>query len=89
LAEYSVLKECHFLISKILWKGIREDNQVVDQNHQGKGFGDRLLAQALRDCYEAGQIFAFVAVLIDCLVLEIVPQAMGLSRTPVNPIDSF
>jgi hypothetical protein len=25
------------------------------------------LAQALRDCYEAGDTFAFVAVILDCL----------------------
>jgi GNAT superfamily N-acetyltransferase len=32
-----------------------------------QGLGGRLLAQALRDCYEAGQTFAFVAVLLDCI----------------------
>jgi hypothetical protein len=26
-----------------------------------------LLAQALRDCHEAGQVFAFVAVILDCV----------------------
>lgn len=26
-----------------------------------------LLAQALRDCHDAGQTFAFVAVLLDCI----------------------
>jgi GNAT superfamily N-acetyltransferase len=35
--------------------------------HQGQKLGDLLLAQALRDCYEAGQTFAFVAVIIDCV----------------------
>jgi GNAT superfamily N-acetyltransferase len=39
----------------------------VSSAHQGKGLGGRLLAQALRDCYEAGQTFAFVAVLLDCI----------------------
>jgi GNAT superfamily N-acetyltransferase len=39
----------------------------VSQTHQGRGLGDRLVAQALRDCYDAGQIFAFVAVLLDCV----------------------
>ncbi|MBM4091207.1 MAG: GNAT family N-acetyltransferase [Planctomycetes bacterium] len=38
----------------------------VDQTHQGRGLGDRLLAQALRDCHDAGRTFAFVAVLLDC-----------------------
>lgn len=39
----------------------------VDQKFQGQGLGDRLLAQALRDCHAAGQTFAFVAVILDCL----------------------
>jgi GNAT superfamily N-acetyltransferase len=33
---------------------------------QGQGLGRLLLAQALRDSYEAGQTFAFVAVILDC-----------------------
>ena len=39
----------------------------VSQKFQGQGLGDRLLARALRDCHTAGQTFAFVAVIIDCL----------------------
>jgi GNAT superfamily N-acetyltransferase len=39
----------------------------VDRKSQGQGLGDRLLAQALRDCHLAGQTFAFVAVILDCL----------------------
>lgn len=39
----------------------------VSSAHQGQGLGRRLLAQALRDCYEAGKTFAFVAVVIDCI----------------------
>ncbi len=39
----------------------------VDANHQGKGLGARLLAQALNDCYQAGQTFAFIAVILDCI----------------------
>ena len=39
----------------------------VDARYQGKGLGGLLLAQALRDCYEAGQTFAFVAVILDCV----------------------
>ena len=34
---------------------------------QGQKLGDLLLAKALRDCYEAGQTFAFVAVILDCV----------------------
>ncbi len=39
----------------------------VSTAHQGQGLGRRLLAQALRDCYEAGKTFAFVAVILDCI----------------------
>jgi GNAT superfamily N-acetyltransferase len=39
----------------------------VSSAHQGQGLGGLLLAQALRDCYEAGKTFAFVAVVLDCL----------------------
>ena len=39
----------------------------VAMEYQGQGLGSRLLAQALRDCWEAGKTFAFVAVLLDCL----------------------
>ncbi|HLA85434.1 MAG TPA: GNAT family N-acetyltransferase [Thermoguttaceae bacterium] len=39
----------------------------VDTSHQGEGLGKLLLAQSLRDCWEAGKTFAFVAVVLDCL----------------------
>ncbi len=39
----------------------------VDQRHQGRKLGDLLFAQALRDCYDAGQTFAFIAVILDCV----------------------
>jgi GNAT superfamily N-acetyltransferase len=39
----------------------------VSTAHQGRGLGRLLLARALRDCYEAGQTFAFIAVILDCL----------------------
>jgi GNAT superfamily N-acetyltransferase len=35
--------------------------------YQGQGLGRLLLAQALRDCHEAGKTFAFIAVLLDCI----------------------
>jgi GNAT superfamily N-acetyltransferase len=41
----------------------------VDQRYQGQGFGQRLLAQALADCYRTGEIMPFVAVLLDCASL--------------------
>jgi GNAT superfamily N-acetyltransferase len=39
----------------------------VDLRLRGQGLGDRLLAQALLDCHTAGQTFAFIAVILDCL----------------------
>jgi GNAT superfamily N-acetyltransferase len=39
----------------------------VSTAHQRQGLGRRLLASALRDCYFAGQTFAFIAVILDCI----------------------
>jgi GNAT superfamily N-acetyltransferase len=39
----------------------------VSSAHQGRGLGRLLLAQALRDCFEAGKTFAFIAIILDCL----------------------
>lgn len=39
----------------------------VDQQFQHQRIGQRLLAQALRDCHETGQTFAFIAVILDCI----------------------
>ena len=39
----------------------------VGASYQGRGFGQLLLAQALRDCHEAGKTFAFVTVILDCI----------------------
>jgi GNAT superfamily N-acetyltransferase len=47
-------------VAILAWLGVNTD-------HQGRGLGRLLLAQALRDCYEAGQTFAFIAVILDCL----------------------
>jgi GNAT superfamily N-acetyltransferase len=47
-------------VTILAWLGVPADRH-------GQGLGARLLAQALRDCYEAGQTFAFVAVILDCI----------------------
>jgi GNAT superfamily N-acetyltransferase len=47
-------------VAVIAWLGVAADRQ-------GQGSGRSLLAQALRDCYEAGQTFAFIAVILDCI----------------------
>jgi len=39
----------------------------VSGEHQGQGLGRLLLAQALRDCHDAGKTFAFIAVILDCI----------------------
>jgi GNAT superfamily N-acetyltransferase len=47
-------------VAVLAWLGVGESDQ-------GQGVGTRLLAQALRDCYEAGKTFAFIAVILDCV----------------------
>jgi GNAT superfamily N-acetyltransferase len=47
-------------VAVLAWLGVSND-------YQGQGIGRVLLAQALRDCYEAGETFAFVAVILDCI----------------------
>jgi GNAT superfamily N-acetyltransferase len=47
-------------VAIVAWLGI-------DRRHQGRQLGDRLFAQALRDCCLAGETFAFVAVVLDCV----------------------
>jgi GNAT superfamily N-acetyltransferase len=47
-------------VAVLAWFGVSVD-------HQGRGLGRLLLAQALRDCHEAGNTFAFIAVILDCL----------------------
>lgn len=39
----------------------------VGVSHQGQGLAKRLVAQALADCHNAGQTFAFVGVILDCV----------------------
>ena len=47
-------------VAVLAWLGVATD-------HHDRGLGRALLARSLRDCYEAGQTFAFVAVVIDCI----------------------
>jgi ribosomal protein S18 acetylase RimI-like enzyme len=44
----------------LAWLGVREADQ-------GQGHGRRLLALALKDSYDAGQTFPFIAVILDCI----------------------
>ena len=47
-------------VAVLAWLGVRADRR-------GQGLGRFLLAQALRDCYDAGKTFAFIAVILDCV----------------------
>lgn len=47
-------------VAVIAWLG-------VASVRQGHGIEKLLLAQALNDCYLAGQTFAFIAVIVDCI----------------------
>jgi GNAT superfamily N-acetyltransferase len=47
-------------VAVLAWLGVSKDQQ-------SQGFGRLILAQALRDCCEAGKKFAFVAVILDCI----------------------
>lgn len=47
-------------VAVLAWLGVAADRQ-------GQNLGRSLLAQALRDCHTAGQTFAFIAVVLDCI----------------------
>ena len=47
-------------VALLAWLGVSE-------TYQKQGLGRILFAQSLRDCYEAGGTFPFVAVILDCL----------------------
>lgn len=63
----------------------------VDRQHQGRQLGDRLLAQALRDCYFAGETFAFIAVILDCVDVRAKTfyQRWDFRELPGNPYRLF
>lgn len=63
----------------------------VSQSHQGQKLGDLLFAQALRDCYNAGQTFAFVAVILDCVneKAKTFYQRWDFAELPGNPYRLF
>jgi len=47
-------------VAVLAWLGVAADRH-------GQGLGRSLLAHALRDCYDAGQTFSFIAVILDCV----------------------
>jgi hypothetical protein len=63
----------------------------VSTVHHGHKLGDLLLARALRDCHEAGQTFAFVAVILDCVddQSKTFYQRWDFAELPGNPYRLF
>lgn len=63
----------------------------VNVAHQGQKLGDLLFAQALRNCYEASQAFAFVAVILDCVDdrAKMFYQRWDFAELPGNPYRLF
>ncbi|QDV44518.1 Acetyltransferase (GNAT) family protein [Stieleria neptunia] len=47
-------------VAVLAWLGIAS-------SFQGRGIGKRLLATALKDCFDASETFAFIAVILDCV----------------------
>jgi GNAT superfamily N-acetyltransferase len=47
-------------VAVLAWLGVHQESQ-------GRGLGRLLLARALRECHDAGQTFAFIAVALDCI----------------------
>jgi GNAT superfamily N-acetyltransferase len=64
---------------------------AVQKEFQGRGFGRLLLAQPLRDCYDAGRTFAFIAVVIDCIddVARAFYQRFDFQELPGHPYRLF
>jgi GNAT superfamily N-acetyltransferase len=63
----------------------------VDQRYHRQGIGTRLLAQALTDCHAAGETFAFVAVILDCVdeVAKAFYQRWDFREMPGRPMRLF
>ena len=63
----------------------------VSTAQQGQKLGDLLLAQALRDCHGAGQTFAFVAIILDCVDdrAKAFYQRWDFAELPGNPYRLF
>ena len=71
-------------VAVLAWLGVASDRQ-------GQGLGKSLLAQSLRDCHEAGQTFAFVAVILDCLdeASKAFYQQYDFAELPGHPFRLF
>lgn len=63
----------------------------VNHEQQGKDLGHLLVAHALRDCHDASQVFAFVAVVLDCVDerAKSFYQRWNFSELPGHPLRLF
>ena len=63
----------------------------VFREQQAQGLGRLLLAQALRDCFHAGDTFAFVAIILDCLndAAKALYQKWDFQQLPGHPYRLF
>jgi GNAT superfamily N-acetyltransferase len=71
-------------VAMLAWLGVSTDRQ-------GQKLGGHLLAQALRDCYEAGKTFAFIAIILDCIsdAAKAFYQRWDFQELPGNPSRLF
>lgn len=71
-------------VAVLAWLGVSED-------HQGEGIGRLLLAQALRDCFDAGRTFGFTAVILDCIndAAKAFYQKWDFAELPGHPYRLF
>jgi len=71
-------------VAVLAWLGVSADRQ-------GQGLGRLLLAQALRDCHEAGKTFAFIAVILDCIndAAKAFYQRFDFQELPGHPYRLF
>jgi hypothetical protein len=71
-------------VAIVAWLGVSLD-------HQGQKLGSLLVAQSLRDCHVAGQTFAFVAVILDCVDdrAKSFYQRWDFAELPGNPFRLF
>lgn len=71
-------------VAVLAWLGVHRESQ-------GKGLGRLLLAQALRDCYDASKTFAIIAVILDCLNddAKTFYQHWDFQEIPGNPYRLF
>jgi GNAT superfamily N-acetyltransferase len=71
-------------VAVLAWLGVHQDRQE-------QGLGRLLMAYALRDCYEAGKTFAFIAGILDCIdeATKAFYQRWDFEEVPERPYRLF